>query len=115
VSMKISTRQVDGVTIMDCSGRITLGEGSVTLRDTVRELLAKGHGRSGDPCMLWGYLGAADRFDKALVTFAVDYADQTTRDFEAWQKAIREGKVEALKAVPKKTKKEEKKKRKKSK
>ncbi|HLW83927.1 MAG TPA: STAS domain-containing protein [Candidatus Sulfotelmatobacter sp.] len=40
--MKISTRQVDGVTIMDCSGRITLGEGSVTLRDTVRELLAKG-------------------------------------------------------------------------
>jgi len=42
VSMKISSRQVDGVIIMDCSGRITLGEGSVTLRDTVRELLAKG-------------------------------------------------------------------------
>jgi len=42
VSMKISIRQVDGVTIIDCSGRITLGEGSVTLRDTVREALAKG-------------------------------------------------------------------------
>jgi anti-sigma B factor antagonist len=42
VSMKISTRQVDGVTIVDCSGRITLGEGSVTLRDTVSQLLAKG-------------------------------------------------------------------------
>jgi anti-sigma B factor antagonist len=42
VSMKIKTRQVDGVTIMDCSGRITLGEGSVTLRDAVRDLLAKG-------------------------------------------------------------------------
>jgi anti-sigma B factor antagonist len=42
VSMKIKTRQVDGVTIMDCSGRITLGEGSVTLRDGVRDLLAKG-------------------------------------------------------------------------
>ncbi|MFZ0954984.1 MAG: STAS domain-containing protein [Candidatus Sulfotelmatobacter sp.] len=42
MSMKISTRQVDGVTIVDCSGRITLGEGSVTLRDTVREILAKG-------------------------------------------------------------------------
>jgi anti-sigma B factor antagonist len=42
VSMKISIRQVDGVTIVDCSGRITLGEGSVTLRDTVREALAKG-------------------------------------------------------------------------
>ena len=42
MSMKISSRQVDGVTIMDCSGRITLGEGSVMLRDNVRELLAKG-------------------------------------------------------------------------
>ncbi|MEP6643267.1 MAG: STAS domain-containing protein [Acidobacteriaceae bacterium] len=42
MSMKTSVRQLDGVTIVDCSGRITLGEGSVTLRDTVRELLAKG-------------------------------------------------------------------------
>jgi anti-sigma B factor antagonist len=42
VSMKIGTRQVDGVTILDLSGRITLGEGSVQLRDAVRELLAKG-------------------------------------------------------------------------
>jgi anti-sigma B factor antagonist len=42
VSMKISTRQVDGVTIVDCSGRITLGEGSVTLRETVTQLLGKG-------------------------------------------------------------------------
>jgi len=40
--MKIKTRQVDGVTIMDCSGRITLGEGSVQLRDAVRDLLTKG-------------------------------------------------------------------------
>ena len=42
MSMKTSLRQVDGVTIMDCSGRITLGEGSVILRDQVRELLTKG-------------------------------------------------------------------------
>jgi anti-sigma B factor antagonist len=42
VSMKISTRQVDGVTILDLSGRITLGEGSVVLRDAVRDLLTKG-------------------------------------------------------------------------
>jgi len=42
VSMKSSTRQVDGVTIVDLSGRITLGEGSVTLRDTVHDLLSKG-------------------------------------------------------------------------
>ena len=41
-SVKISTRQVDGVTILDMSGRITLGEGSVQLRDAVRDLLSKG-------------------------------------------------------------------------
>jgi anti-sigma B factor antagonist len=39
--MKVNTRQVDGVTILDLSGRITLGEGSVQLRDAVRDLLAK--------------------------------------------------------------------------
>ena len=42
MSMKASTRQIDGVTIVDLSGRITLGEGSVVLRDTVKELLSKG-------------------------------------------------------------------------
>ena len=42
MSMKLKTRQIDGVTIMDCSGRITLGEGSVQLRDAVRDLLSKG-------------------------------------------------------------------------
>ena len=42
MSMKSSTRQVNGVTIVDLSGRITLGEGSVVLRDTVRELVGKG-------------------------------------------------------------------------
>src|SRR6201990_1862959 len=45
VSMKVSTRQVDGVTILDLSGRITLGEGSVQLRDAVRDLLSKGQKR----------------------------------------------------------------------
>lgn len=43
MTMKSSTRQIDGVTIVDLSGRITLGEGSVILRDTVRELMGKGN------------------------------------------------------------------------
>ncbi len=43
MSMKVSARQVDGVTVMDLSGRITLGEGSVVLRDAVRDLLSKGN------------------------------------------------------------------------
>ena len=42
MSMKTSTRQIDGVTVVDLSGRITLGEGSVILRDTVRDLIGKG-------------------------------------------------------------------------
>ena len=42
MSMKVATRQVDGVTILDLSGRITLGEGSVTLRETVHDVLSKG-------------------------------------------------------------------------
>ena len=42
MNLKVSTRQVDGVSIVDCSGRITLGEGSVVLRDTVKDLLSKG-------------------------------------------------------------------------
>jgi anti-sigma B factor antagonist len=45
VTMKASTRQVDGITVVDLSGRITLGEGSVVLRDAVRDLLAKGEKR----------------------------------------------------------------------
>ena len=43
MSMKASTRQLDGVTVVDLSGRITLGEGSVVLRDLVRELIGKGN------------------------------------------------------------------------
>ena len=42
MTMKASSRQVNGVTVVDMSGRITLGEGSVILRDTIRDLLGKG-------------------------------------------------------------------------
>jgi anti-sigma B factor antagonist len=43
VTMKSNTRQVDGVSIVDLSGRITLGEGSTMLRDIVRDMIAKGN------------------------------------------------------------------------
>jgi anti-sigma B factor antagonist len=42
MSMKFTTRHVDGVTVLDLSGKITLGEGSVTIRDAVRDVLATG-------------------------------------------------------------------------
>ena len=42
MNLKLTNRVVDGITIVDCSGRITLGEGSVVLRDAVKDLLGKG-------------------------------------------------------------------------
>ena len=42
MSMKANNRQVDGITVVDMSGRITLGEGSVVLRDAIRDLISKG-------------------------------------------------------------------------
>ena len=40
--MTISTREVSHVTIVDINGRITLGEETGLLRDTVRQLIAAG-------------------------------------------------------------------------
>lgn len=45
MSIKLSTRQVGDVTVVDAVGRITLGEGSSALRDTIRELAGKGQKR----------------------------------------------------------------------
>jgi anti-sigma B factor antagonist len=42
MSMKFTTREVNGVTVMDLSGKITLGEGGATLRDEVRNIISKG-------------------------------------------------------------------------
>ncbi|MGD0199965.1 MAG: STAS domain-containing protein [Bryobacteraceae bacterium] len=43
MSAKLSPRQVGDVTVIDVAGRITLGEGSSNLRDSLRELAAKGN------------------------------------------------------------------------
>jgi anti-sigma B factor antagonist len=43
VSMKAVVRQIDSVTIVDVSGRITLGEGCTQLRELIREQLGKGN------------------------------------------------------------------------
>ena len=42
MSMKATLRQVDGIVVVDMSGRITLGEGCTQLRELVREQLGKG-------------------------------------------------------------------------
>ena len=42
MALTIASREVDGVTVLDLGGRITLGEGSVQLREAIRELIGKG-------------------------------------------------------------------------
>jgi anti-sigma B factor antagonist len=42
VSVKLSSRQVGDVSVLDVAGRITLGEGSSALRDTLRDMVSKG-------------------------------------------------------------------------
>jgi len=36
-------REIGGIVIVDFSGKITLGEGSSTLRHTIRDLIDRGH------------------------------------------------------------------------
>lgn len=41
MSVKLTTRQVGDVTVIDVAGRITLGEGSSVLRDALRDMVSK--------------------------------------------------------------------------
>jgi anti-sigma B factor antagonist len=45
MSAKISRREIGDVTILDVAGRITLGEGSTTLRDAIRDEISNGRSR----------------------------------------------------------------------
>ena len=42
MSVKLNTRQVGEVSVVDVAGRITLGEGSSALRDLLRDMVSKG-------------------------------------------------------------------------
>ncbi|HTA44282.1 MAG TPA: STAS domain-containing protein [Bryobacteraceae bacterium] len=42
MSVKLTTRKVGDVTVIDSAGRITLGEGASSFRDTIRDLASKG-------------------------------------------------------------------------
>jgi uncharacterized protein (DUF2252 family) len=59
------------------------GVGLMEYAEMCGELLARGHSRSGDACMLAGYMGNGQRFAAAIAEFAEAYADQTERDWEA--------------------------------
>jgi uncharacterized protein (DUF2252 family) len=61
--------------------------------------LARAHARSGDPIAISAYLGDGEGFDKSIVEFSERYADQNERDYEAFVKAIRSGRLEALEGL----------------
>jgi len=58
--------------------------------------LAHAHARSGKAAEVAGYLGKSDKFDTAIVSFSVAYADQVEQDFEKFIAAIRSGKLEVF-------------------
>jgi anti-sigma B factor antagonist len=41
MQLKMSTRSMQGVLVVDCSGRLVFGEESASLRDTVKKLLVQ--------------------------------------------------------------------------
>ncbi|MGB7067941.1 MAG: STAS domain-containing protein [Pyrinomonadaceae bacterium] len=43
--INITERQAGDVTILDLDGKVTIGEGSVALRTTIRRLLSEGKGK----------------------------------------------------------------------
>jgi uncharacterized protein (DUF2252 family) len=57
--------------------------------------LARAHARSGDPIAIAAYLGNSDTFDQAIGAFSSAYADQNERDYKAFKRAIKEGRIEA--------------------
>jgi uncharacterized protein (DUF2252 family) len=61
--------------------------------------LARAHARSGDPIGITAYLGKSDDFDRSLADFSERYADQNDRDFEAFVKAVRSGRLEAIEGI----------------
>ena len=55
--------------------------------------LARAHARSGDRVQISAYLGKSERFDEAIVDFAVSYADQIERDHAALCAAVKSGRI----------------------
>ncbi len=62
------------------------GQGLIDYAEICGELLARGHARSGDACLIAGYLGNGTKFATAIAEFAESYADQTEKDWERLKK-----------------------------
>jgi hypothetical protein len=56
--------------------------------------LARAHARTGDAPAMAGYLGTGNSFDHAIERFAVAYADQNEKDYDALVLAAKSGRIE---------------------
>jgi uncharacterized protein (DUF2252 family) len=87
----IANRDYEVRQLNDHKGSISVddlaGQGLLDYAEMCGELLARGHARSGDACVLAGYLGNGANFDEAISAFAVLYADQTEKDWEELKRA----------------------------
>jgi len=55
--------------------------------------LALAHAKSGDAAMIAGYVGKSVELDEAMVNFAIAYADQTEKDYQALVAAAKSGRI----------------------
>ncbi|MGB9147113.1 MAG: DUF2252 domain-containing protein, partial [Acidobacteriaceae bacterium] len=62
------------------------GQGLIDYAEMCGDLLARGHARSGDACLLAGYLGSGEKFAAAIAKFANAYSDQTEADWKELKK-----------------------------
>jgi uncharacterized protein (DUF2252 family) len=61
--------------------------------------LARAHARAGDRIAIAAYVGASDRFDRAVAEFASAYADVNEQDHRALQRAVAAGEINASEGV----------------
>lgn len=62
-------------------------------------LLARGHSQSPGAIGIAAYLGKSDRFDRAVAKWSRAYADQTEKDFEAFEEAAERGRFPVERGV----------------
>lgn len=77
--------------IEDCDGKMLRNYARMCAR-----ALARAHARSGDAATISGYMGSGQTFDDAIGEFAVEYADQNSKDYRAFTRAIQEKRIEAI-------------------
>jgi uncharacterized protein (DUF2252 family) len=70
-------------------------EGFASYMITCSCCLARAHARAGDAAKISGYLDQGSPFDNAIAKFAMAYADQNNRDYQALLDAIDSGRIEA--------------------